>query len=208
MTIEGDAADFLVAVDHGRQGERLGHGRTRGDGAALAGFQTGHALVVVAINQGDLDVLDDGHQDALDRFLGLVLDVDVEADLLAVVEELAVERQLQVQLAARESEALGHHRARLLGAGRQRSVLHLFLTNQIINFFSKVSSLLCRGSLHTLRMAIETDERLWERSSAFSPTKVMKSYSTPTNGMASFSRPPSCKTMEAGAVVGSEKEKA
>jgi hypothetical protein len=57
-----------------------------------------------------------------------------------VVEELAVERQLQVQLAARESEALGHHRARLLGAGRQRSVLHLF-TNQIINFFSKVSSL-------------------------------------------------------------------
>jgi hypothetical protein len=44
-----------------------------------------------------------------------------------VVEELAVERQLQVQLAARESEALGHHRARLLGAGRQRSVLHLSL---------------------------------------------------------------------------------
>lgn len=74
--------------------------------------------------------------------------------------------------------------------------------------FSKVSSLYVGVLLFTLRMAIETDERLWERSSAFSPTKVMKSYSTPTNGVASFSRPPSCKTMEAGAVVGSEKEKA
>jgi hypothetical protein len=54
-----------------------------------------------------------------------------------VVEELAVERQLQVQLAARESEALGHHRARLLGAGRQRSVLHLFFSQSNYQFLFK-----------------------------------------------------------------------
>ena len=125
MSVEGDAADILVAVQHGRQGERLGQGGSRGDGASLAGLQTGHALGIVAVDERDLDVLDDGHRHALDRLLRLVFDVDVETDLLAVVEHLAVQRQLQIQFAAGEGEALRHHRARLLRAGRQRGVLHL-----------------------------------------------------------------------------------
>ncbi len=79
----------------------------------------------MAVDERNLHVLHDGDHDALDRLLGLVLDVHVEADLLVVVEELPVQRQLKIQLAAGESEALGDHRARLLGAGRQRGVLHL-----------------------------------------------------------------------------------
>ena len=123
--VESDAADVLVTVETGGQREGFGQRRSRRDGAALAGLEVGHALVVVAVDQSNLDVLHHSHGEAFDGFLGLVLDVDVEADLLVVVEHLAVERQLQVQFAVGEGEAFADHRARLFGADRQRSVLHL-----------------------------------------------------------------------------------
>lgn len=125
VAVESDAADVAVAVESGSQSEGLGHGSTGSDGASFAGFDGRHALVVVPVDQRDLDVLHHGHHDALDRFLRFVLNIHIEADGLVVIEELAFQSELHVELAARESEAFGNHGARLLGAGCQRSVLHL-----------------------------------------------------------------------------------
>lgn len=130
VAVEGDAADILVAVEHRSQGESLGHGRSRCDGTSFTGFQTGHALVVMTVDERDFNVLHDGHHDRLDRLLGLVLDIDIETDLVVVVEQFTVQSQLEIQLAARESKTFGHHRARLLGAGRERSELHLNYSNE------------------------------------------------------------------------------
>jgi len=124
-TVESDAADVLVAVEAGRQREGFGERSSRGDGAALAGLEVGHALVVVTVDQSDFHVLHHGHRESFDGLLGLVFDVDVEADLLVVVEHFPVERQLHIQFAAGEGEALADHRARLFGADRHRSELNL-----------------------------------------------------------------------------------
>lgn len=199
MAIQGNTAHVAVAVDSRSQSEGLAYGCARSDGATLARFNRGDALVVVAVDESDLHVLDDRHEDALDGLLRLVLHVHVEANRFVVVEELAFKSQMQVELATRESEALRHHGARLLGARRQRGELHLI--DRLISHALPRSFL--EGFAHTFRMAIDTDERLWDLSSAFSPTYVMKSYSTPTGGPCLPGSSPSCRTIEAGAVVGS-----
>ena len=126
MSVESDATNvFVESVQHGSEGEYFGHGRAGGDGTTLTGLQASDALAKVAVNQSDLNILDYSNHQAFNRLFRFVLHVDIEADLFVVVKQFAIQSQLQVEFAVGESEALGHHSTRLLGARSQWSVLHL-----------------------------------------------------------------------------------
>ena len=126
MSVESDSPDvFVESVQHGSESEYFGHGRAWGDGTTFAGLQASDALAKVAVNQSDLNILDDSNHQAFNRLFRFVLHVDIEADLFVVIKQFAIQSQLQVEFAVGESEALGHHSTWLLGARSQRSVLHL-----------------------------------------------------------------------------------
>ena len=84
-----------------------------------------HLAGELAVGHGDLDVLHHSTLDVLHRLLGSVVDAQVGLDLLPMVEDLLVERNLHVQFPGRKGEALRHQGGRLtLGSG-SRGELHL-----------------------------------------------------------------------------------
>lgn len=114
ISLDGDACPVAVGHQSGHQIHHLLQARSRVQGAALAGLHEGDRVAeLTVLEEHHVDALLHHGLDLLDHLVRVIAHTDVDGDLLAMVVELLVQGNLQLEFAGRQEEVLADNGAGL-----------------------------------------------------------------------------------------------
>lgn len=119
--VQSDAATMLVALQGGLQVKHLLQGRARIDRAAVLRLhRVDHRPELTVLKDDQVDALLHQRLDLLHHFVAIVAHAYVDGDRLAVIVQLFVQGNLELQFTRAQHKVLAHHGAGLTTLFRRR----------------------------------------------------------------------------------------